>query len=102
MHEDSREFHALLNDPRPDYDAAMFAVRNLGFIAIKQHGAALEIILHPRSVERRAVDAAIAMLGSLSATLFRITYLTDSWQPETLASARDAATRLAELCRPED
>ena len=32
MFEDSVEFRAALGDPQPDYDAAAFAVKNLGFI----------------------------------------------------------------------
>jgi hypothetical protein len=39
VREGSREFLALLGDPDPDYDAAMFAVRNLGFIAVRRHEA---------------------------------------------------------------
>ena len=30
--EDSAELAAELGDPKPDYDAALFAVKNLGFI----------------------------------------------------------------------
>jgi hypothetical protein len=37
----SREFLTVLGDPDPDYDAAMFAVRNLGFIAVRRHEAVL-------------------------------------------------------------
>ena len=35
MLEDSTEFRAALGDPNPDYDAAQFAVKNLGFIKFK-------------------------------------------------------------------
>jgi hypothetical protein len=66
VREGSREFLAVLGDPDPDYDAAMFAVRNFGFVAIRR--------------------------------LFRITYLADRWRHETVTAARDAATRIAELC----
>lgn len=78
VHEGSREFLALLDDPRPDYDAAMFAVRNLGFIAVRRYDATLEVILHPRDAGWCAVDAADAMLGSSPAMLYRITHLGDS------------------------
>jgi hypothetical protein len=96
----SREFLALLGDPDPDYDAAMFAVRNLGFIAVRRHEAMLEVVLYPRNVEGGAVDAAVAMLGSSAARLFRITYLTDRWRHETVTAARDTAARIMELCPP--
>jgi hypothetical protein len=94
----SREFCATLGDPDPDYDAAMFAVRNLGFIAVRRHEAMLDVILHPRNAEPAAVNAAVAMLGSSAARLFRITYLDDRWQRETVPAARDAATRITALC----
>lgn len=96
----SREFLALLGDPRPDYDAAMFAVRNLGFIAVRQYDAMLEVILHPRNVGWRAVDAVVAMLGSSSATLYRITHLSDSWRHEMVLSTREVAVRITQLCPP--
>ena len=79
MREGSREFRAALGDPEPDYDAAMFAVRNLGFIAVRRHEAMLDVILHPRNAEPAAVDAAVAMLGSSLSRLFRITYLDSRW-----------------------
>jgi hypothetical protein len=75
--EGSREFLTVLGDPHPDYDAAMFAVRTLGFIAGRRYEAMLEVILHPRNVQAGAVDAVVAMLGSSAAKLFRITYLAD-------------------------
>jgi hypothetical protein len=100
VREGSREFLALIGDTSPDYDAAMFAVRNLGFIAVRRHEAMLEVILYPRNAEWRAVDAVVAMLGSSAAALFRVTYLADRWQHETMSSARDAAARIAELCAP--
>jgi len=102
VREDSREFLALLGDPSPDYDAAMFAVRNLGFIAVRRNDTVLEVILHPRSVGWRSVDAVVAMLGSSLAPLYRITYLADSWQHEMVPSAREAAARITELCGRSD
>jgi hypothetical protein len=88
----------VLGDPDPDYGAAMFAVRNLGFIAVRQHEAMLDVILHRRNAGPGAVDAVVAMLGSSAARRFRITHLTDRWQHETLTTARDAAARTVELC----
>src|ERR1051325_11415432 len=61
VREDSREFRAVLGDPDPDYDAAMYAVRNLGFIAVRRHETMLDVILHPRNAEPAAVDAVMAM-----------------------------------------
>jgi hypothetical protein len=88
----------MLGDPWPDYDAARFAVRNLGFIAVRRHEAMLEVILHPRNVEAGAIDTVVVMLGSSAARLFSITHLTDRWRHETVAPAHDAAARIVELC----
>ena len=98
VREGSREFLALLGDPDPDYDAALFAVRNLGFIAVRRHEAMLDVILHPWNAEPGAVDAVVAMLGSSTARLFKITHLDDRWRHETVTTARDAAARIVELC----
>jgi hypothetical protein len=100
VREGSREFLTVLGDPYPDYDATIFAVRNLGFIAVRRHEAMLEVILHPRNVEAGAADAVVAMLGSSAARLFRITYLADRWRQETVTAARDATARIVELCPP--
>ena len=56
--QDSAEFLAALNDPNPDYDAAAFAVKNLGFIKFQMLGdAVIEVELHPRNVELPALLA---------------------------------------------
>jgi hypothetical protein len=86
-------------DLHPDYDAPLFAVKNLGFVRFQQDGPLLEIIVHPRNVEWPAVRAAIPAIMSSGAALFRITHLAElEWQQETVHSARDASTRLLELC----
>ena len=46
--EDSVEFLTALGDPNPDYDAASFAVKNLGFIKFQVLDSSIvEIELHP-------------------------------------------------------
>ena len=50
--EDSAEFLAALGDADPDYDAALFAVKNLGFIKFQiLDDSVIEIELHPRNVQ---------------------------------------------------
>ena len=56
--EDSAEFLAALGDPDPDYDAALFAVKNLGFVRLQLFADSLiEIELHPHNVELAALLA---------------------------------------------
>jgi hypothetical protein len=100
--ENSAEFLAALGDPDPDYDAALFAVKNLGFIKFQiLDGSVVEIELHPRNVQLPTLLAVQQQLLSSRAKLFRIKYLeTSSWQSEITASSERAITRLAELCAP--
>jgi hypothetical protein len=99
--EDSAEFLAALGDPDPDYDAALFAVKNLGFIKFQiLDGSVVEMELHPRNVQLPALLAVQQQLLSSRAKLFRIKYLEASWQSEITSSSERAITRLAELCAP--
>lgn len=99
--EDSAEFLAALGDPDPDYDAALFAVKNLGFIKFQIiDGSVVEIELHPRNVQLSSLLAVQQQLLSSRAKLFRIKYFETSWRSEITSSSERAITRLAELCAP--
>ena len=101
--EDSVEFLAAVGDPDPDYDAAMFAVKNLGFIKFQVlDSSVIEIELHPRNVELPALLAVQQQLLSTRVKLFRIKYLDErSWKSEILCSSENAVSRLSELCAPK-
>ncbi len=99
--QDSAEFLAALNDPNPDYDAAAFAVKNLGFIKFQMLGdAVIEVELHPRNVELPALLAVQQQILSSRVKLFRIRYFDTSWHSEITPSAEGAVSRLSELCTP--
>src|SRR5262245_9235185 len=98
---DSPEFLAVLGDPNPDYDAASFAVKNLGFIKFQVlDGSIVEIELHPRNVELPALLAVQQQLLSSQARLFRIKYFDTTWRSEIMTASEPAITRLSELCAP--
>jgi len=98
---DSAEFLAALGDPQPDYDAIAFAVKNLGFVKIQViQQSIVEIELHPRNVELAALLAVQQQLLTSDVKLFRIKYLTESWQSEISSSAQSTIARLSELCTP--
>ncbi|HZK92182.1 MAG TPA: hypothetical protein VFC56_18740 [Stellaceae bacterium] len=98
---ESEEFLAALGDPRPDYDAVGFAVRNLGFIKFQLLDRLVtEIELHPRNVDLRALLAVERQLGEAVTKLFRIRYLQEQWHSEISASAEHTIGRLRELCAP--
>ena len=99
--EDSAEFLAALGDSNPDYDAASFAVKNLGFIKFQiLDDSIIEIELHPRNVELPALLAVQQQLLSSRVNLFRIKYFETSWRSEITFTAERAISQLAELCSP--
>ena len=99
--DDSAEFRAALGDPEPDYDASLFAVKNLGFIKFQiLEESIIEVELHPRNVQLPALLAIQQQLLSSKVKLFRIKYFDTPWKSEILCSAELAVSRLAELCSP--
>lgn len=100
--EDSAEFLAALGDPDPDYDAALFAVKNLGFVRFQLFADSLiEIELHPHNVELAALLAVQQQIISNKAKLFRVKFFDLSWKSEIFSSAEHAVSRLSELCAPK-
>ena len=100
--EDSTEFRAALGDLDPDYDAALCAVKNLGFIKIQSiDNLIIEIELHPRNVELPALLAVQQHLLSSQVKLFRIKYFDLVWHSEITCSSEQTIARLAELCCPK-
>jgi len=99
---DSDEFLALLGESDPDYDAAAFAVRNLGFIKLQiLPGSTMEIEVHPRNVGFRAVQAVQQQLLLTSQIkLFVIKHLDRRWRSEISPSVEHTIRRLSELCAP--
>jgi hypothetical protein len=100
--ENSAEFLAVLGDPDPDYDAASYAVKNQGFVKFQiLDQSVIEIELHPYTVELAALLAVQQQLLTSNVGLFRIRYLTSSWQSEILSNRELAIARLSELCAPK-
>jgi hypothetical protein len=102
VRERSREFFVALGDSDPDYDASLFAVKNLGFIVIRVSPESLvEIRLHPRNVSSAALASIQHLLPSVQSDLFRISYLKEGWISETAPSAAQTICRLSEICALE-
>ena len=100
--EDSAEFLAALGDPNPDYDAASFTVKNLGFIKFQVlDGSIVEIELHPRNVQLPALLGVQQQLLSCQVKLFRIKYFDTAWHSEIMTSVTPTISRLSELCAQE-
>jgi hypothetical protein len=99
--ENSSEFLAALGDPNPDYDAAAFAVKNLGFVKFEMlDDSIIEIELHPHTVELAALLAVQQQILASRVRLFRIRYFDTAWRSEITPSAEGAVSRLSELCTP--
>jgi hypothetical protein len=91
--------HQALGYPDPDFDAAAFAVRNLGYIRIDAvEDALIDIECHPMHVSAAALAAAQRHLESSAHPLFRLRYLTDDWHSEVVLNPSLAARRMGELC----
>jgi hypothetical protein len=101
MRENSPEFLAEFGDSDPDYDATLFAVKNLGFIKCMWDDLFIEITVHPRNVELSTLHAVLNVLSSSRAKLFRIRHFGQDWAQETVSSAREAISRMFELCADE-
>ena len=87
--------------PDADFDAAGFAVRNLGFIKLETiEDVLLDVEFHPDHVRHCALAAAQAHLCQSPHRLVRLRYLAEAWRTEVAVSAEQAARRLAELCLP--
>src|SRR5262245_61652555 len=99
--ENDSDFLRKLGDPAPDYDAAAFAVKNLGFIKFQiLDDSLIEIELHPRNVALPALLAVQQQLLSSKVRLFRIKFFEQSWNSEISSSAEATVARLSELCAP--
>jgi hypothetical protein len=99
--EGSPEFHAALGDPDPDYDATLFAVKNLGFIKLEMlDQSVIEIEFHPRNVGLSALLAIQQQLQSMKIGLFRLKHFDVAWRSEITFGAEQAMARIADLCAP--
>jgi len=92
------EFLKEVGDLDPDYDAPMFAVKNLGFIKVEIiSDLVVGITVHPRNVDLNSLIAVNHVLSKSTARAFCIRYLTTRWEREILPSAERAFERLHDL-----
>jgi hypothetical protein len=102
LREGSSEFFVALGDPDPDYDAPVFAIKNLGFILVRVVAASrVDITLHPRNVAPAALSFLQQWLQSSQYNLFKLDYIKDRWISEVLTTPAQALRRLFEICALE-
>lgn len=96
--EGGADFLTEVGDPDPDFDAPMFAVKNLGFVRIELIAdLVVSITVHPRNVDLNSLIAVEHSLASSTARAFYLRYLTTRWETEMLSSAGQAFERLHNL-----
>jgi len=102
LREDSSEFLAALGDPDPDYDAPLFAIKNLGFILVRLVDASLvEVTLHPRNVEPAALRSLHHWLQSFESCSFKFNYMRERWVLEHFTAPVQLMCRLFEITASE-
>jgi hypothetical protein len=80
LREGSGELFVALGDPDPDYDAPVFAIKNLGFILVRVVAASRgDITLHPRNVAPAALSSLHQWLQSSQYNLLKLNYIKDRW-----------------------
>jgi hypothetical protein len=87
--------------PDAAFDAAAFAVRNLGYIKFETiENILLDIEFDPHHVAPAGLALAQAHLAASLHRLVRLRYFSREWLTEVAVSADQAARRLSELCAP--
>jgi hypothetical protein len=86
-----------LHAAQADFDAADFAVRNLGYVLIVDRPDFLRLRLRPLLVSSRAVAALFYYLAERRPRRAAIAWFGDAWHDEVCGSAKDLFARLTAL-----
>jgi hypothetical protein len=98
LREGSDEFFVALGDPDPDYDAPLFAIKNLGFIVVRVvAGPLVNITLHPRNVASAALRSLQQWQLLFQFSSVKLSYLKDRWISEILTTRAQVICRLFEI-----
>ncbi|HEV2189280.1 MAG TPA: hypothetical protein VGR70_18870 [Stellaceae bacterium] len=94
----SDEFFVAVGDPNPDYNAPLFALKNLGFIEVRVvAGPLVNITLHPRNVASAALRSLQQWLLLFQFSSVKLNYLKDRWISEILTTPAQVICRLFEI-----
>src|SRR5258708_6673337 len=93
----SPEFLKRLGDDNPDYDAVDYAVRNLGYIALRRHADSVRITCRPEFVSPVSLVGLLYVLVDLHPRRVALTLFSDTWRTEIVASVDDAMARIEAL-----
>jgi hypothetical protein len=90
----SPEFLKKLGDDNPNFDAVDFAVRNLGYIALRRHADSVRIICRPDHVSPVSLVGLLYVLVDLRPRRVALTLFSDTWHDEIVASVDEAIARI--------
>lgn len=96
-HAGSPEFLKKLGDDHPDYDAVDYAVRNLGYIALRRHADSVRITCRPEFVNPVGLVGLLYVLVDLRPRRVALTLFSGTWHTEIVTSVDDAMARIEAL-----
>jgi hypothetical protein len=96
-HAGAPELRRRLGYPNPDFDLAGYAVRNLGFVLVREKGVSVHVSLRPALVRPPALAALFYRLAEVSPDRLLLSYLQGRWLHEIMRSSYEAMLRLEDL-----
>src|ERR1700674_2572527 len=96
-HAGAPELRRRLGYPDPDFDLPGYAVRNLGFVLVRQKGTSVHVSLRPSLVQPPPLAALFYHLAEAAPERLLLSYLRASWLHEIMRSAYEAMLRLEDL-----
>jgi hypothetical protein len=86
-----------LGYPNPDFDLPAYAVRNLGYVLVRERRASVHISLRPSMVRPPALASLFYQLAESMPDRLLLSYLQRDWKHELLRSAHESMLRLEDL-----
>jgi hypothetical protein len=86
-----------LGYPDPDFDLPAYAVRNLGYVKVRQRRGSAHVSLRPSLVRPPALAGLFYHLAEAMPDRLLLSYLLRDWQHELIRSAHEAMLRLEDL-----
>jgi len=86
-----------LGYPDPDFDLPAYAMRNLGYVLVRERGNSVHVSLRPAMVRPPALAGLFYHLAEAAPERLLLSYLQREWKHELLRSAHEATLRLEDL-----
>jgi hypothetical protein len=83
-------------------ELASYAIRNLGYVSVRENKGSLRVCLRPAAVSPITLSALLYWLHDRAVDRILVSYLDGGWMHEMFGSCRDAVSRLLSLCAREE